>query len=264
MGATTTPAPAAPVLPANAKTFIDGVLRGVNAPVTAQNELGMYYWLANEQGGPTLSTFSQNQGNPLGVQTASALASGRSGNLQGGINATVANLRGGMYPGILAALRKGNSADAVVMSVVASPWNGNHYGGLQTFLNTAGAPKSSNGMFLPVGGSASLAAGPTGGASPTPTAKQLSGHGCGSKVGGNPGAPNNLFTIPHTSAGLTYCEAKAILGAFALTAGGFLMVVGLITLVAGGKGGGVAGRVATTFTPVGRAVGAVSRVGKRA
>jgi len=263
MGTTTT---AAPVLAPNVKTFIDGVLRGVNAPVNAQTELGMYYWLANEQGGPSLSAFTQNQGNPLGVQTSSAQASGRSGNLQGGINATVQTLRGGNYNGLLAALRQGNSADAIVTQVVASPWNGNHYGGITTFLNTAGAPKNSKGMLLPVGGQASVNAAPGGGVNgpaPASAIASASDTGCNAKVGSNAALPHNIFTIPHTSTGLTYCEAKAFLGAMSIAAGGFLLVVGLITLVAGGKGGGVAGRVATTFTPVGRAVGAVSRVGKR-
>ena len=258
MGATTTAPPTAPVLPANAKTFIDGVLHGINAPVNAQTELGMYYWLANEQGGPSLSSFTANQGNPLGVQTASAQAAGRSGNIQEGINATVQNLQGGMYPGLLAALRKGNSASAIALQVVASPWNRHHYGGITTFLNTAGAPKTKGGMFLPVGGTAGVAAGSTGGVSSIQP-QNFSEAGCAKKVGSNPALPHNLFTIPHTSAGLTYCNAKAFIGAMSLTAGGFLIVVGLVTIVAGGKGGGIAGKVATQFTPVGRAVSAVSR-----
>ena len=260
---TSTAAPAAPPMAANVKQFVDGVLTGVGAPVNAQTEQGMLNWLANEQGGPTLSSFSANQGNPLGVQTASAQAAGRSGNIQQGINATVLNLQGGYYTGLVAALRQGNSAAAIDTQVVASPWNGTHYGGISQYLKTAGLAKGANGMYLPVGGQASVNAGTPGGSNPNPNpAGMVSGEGCNSKVGSNSALPHNLFTIPHTSTGLTYCQAKAFLGAMAMTAGGFLMVVGLITLVAGGKGGGVAGKVATTFTPVGRAVGAVSRVGK--
>jgi hypothetical protein len=84
--------------------------------------------------------------------------------------------------------------------------------------------------------------------------------GCDGKVGGNPGAPHNLFTIPHTSAGLTFCQAKAMLGGLSMAAGGFLVVVGLITLVTGGKGGGIAGKVVAMAGPVGKVASGVGSV----
>lgn len=61
--------------------------------------------------------------------------------------------------------------------------------------------------------------------------------GCGQKIGSNSGAPHNIFTIPHTSAGLTYCQAKGILGALAMSAGGIIVVIGLASLIVGSLGG---------------------------
>ena len=74
------------------------------------------------------------------------------------------------------------------------------------------------------------------------------GHGCGEKVGPNPGAPHNIFTIPHTSAGLTYFQAKAMIGGLAIASGGVVMIIGLASLVVGSLGG--RSRGAAAIAPV--------------
>lgn len=254
MGASTPTAAAAPAMAPNVKQFVDGVITGIGAPVNSATETGMLWWLANEQGGPTLSSFSANQGNPLGVMDAAGQASGRSGNIQGGINATVANLLDGNYNGLVAAFRAGDSASAIATQIVASPWNKKRYGGLNTFLSKAGVAKNSSGMYLPVS-----QVGPIGAQGPVTSQGTPAVGGCADmgdvfSFGGALGVGGFSFTA---------CERKALIGAMAMTAGGFLIVVGLITLVAGGKGGGIAGKVASTFTPVGRVASAVSGSGQQ-
>jgi len=124
-------------IPKDAVTFIQGVLKGIGAPINAQTEQGFVNWLANEQGGPNLTSFEANKGNPLGVMDPAGHAAGTSGNVQGGINATVANLLGGNYNNLVAAFRKGTSSAEIDQQVVASPWNGNRYGGAAQFTATA-------------------------------------------------------------------------------------------------------------------------------
>jgi hypothetical protein len=136
-------------IPADAKTFIDGVLKGIGAPINAQTEQGFVNWLANEQGGPNLTAFEANKGNPLGVGNPAGHAAGASGNLQDGIKVTVANLLGGSYNNLVAAFRKGTSSGEINQQVVASIWNTgkpNGYGGIDKFSATAnGASYVGNG-----------------------------------------------------------------------------------------------------------------------
>lgn len=72
--------------------------------------------------------------------------------------------------------------------------------------------------------------------------------GCGTKSGSNLGAPHNVFTIPHTSSGLTFCQAKAILGGLSVAAGGVVFIIGLASLLYATVGGKSAG--AKAIAPV--------------
>jgi hypothetical protein len=250
-------------IPGNAKQFIDGVLVGIQAPVNAQTEKAMYWWLANEQGGPGLTTFANNQGNPLGVQTSTAQGYGATGNVQGGVNVTVANLLGGNYNNLVAAFRKGTSATAIAQQIVQSPWNGNHYSGITTFLKTAGASTAgvTQGLLFPV---SPVVAGsdPSNLAATTPGSNTIAGTsdtgtGCSGKKPVFGGLDIKVTTI----GGISACQGKAILGAAALVSGGIIMILG-ISLVAvgtlGGKGG-IAAQVVAGVTPVGRAAKATGR-----
>jgi hypothetical protein len=123
-------------IPASATQFIDGVLNRIGAPVNANTQQAFVNWLANEQGGPNLTTFEANKGNPLGIQTPEAQQAGHTGDVQTGINLT-AQLLQGSYPSIVSAFKTGDPAK-VAQAVVASPWNngksdGSGYGGLSQF-----------------------------------------------------------------------------------------------------------------------------------
>jgi len=223
-------------IPSNAQTFIDGVLTGIGAPLNNETREAMYDWLANEQGGPGLPDFNQNQGNPLGVQSPGGELSGTTGSVQGGVNATVANLLAGNYNNLVAAFRAGKSTLGIDEQIVASPWNGSHYGGTGTFLTTAGVPKSdvSGATFLPLA--------PPGATNEQVVAANAPSAGCNAK--GNVFGEGGVLGIGSFS--FTYCELKALTGGFLMIAGGFLMVVGAATLVLGGlgtKSGGVAAPV---------------------
>jgi len=125
------------VIPASATQFIDGVLKGIGAPVNGATVQAFTNWLANEQGGPNLTSFEANKGNPLGVMDPAGQAAGKSGDVQAGIQATVANLLGGNYNNLVSAFRKGANSTEIDQQVVASPWNGSRYGGQAKFDATA-------------------------------------------------------------------------------------------------------------------------------
>src|ERR1039458_6240724 len=149
-------------IPASATQFIEGVLKGIGAPINGATVQAFTNWLADEQGGPNLPSFEGNRGNPLGVMDAAGHAGGASGNVEDGIKATVANLLGGNYNNLVAAFRRGTNSVEIDQQVVASPWNGNRYGGQAQFDATAG------GTPPPAGGAAPTPLGNTG-AAPTPT-----------------------------------------------------------------------------------------------
>lgn len=132
MGTTTT----APVSP---YTWIVGLLTGLKAPVTQNNVSNVGTWLANEQ--TTTTNWSQNQGNPLGVQTPSAIAAGKSGNVSVGLHETIATLLSG-YPTITKSLRNNAPAGVFNQAVAGSSWNGSgHYGGTTSFQSKGTAQK---------------------------------------------------------------------------------------------------------------------------
>jgi hypothetical protein len=136
VGATTTKKAPAPVSP---YTWIVGLLTGIHAPVTKNNVGNVGTWLANEQ--TTTANWSQNQGNPLGVQTPAAIAAGHSGNVRVGLSETVHTLLSG-YPTIVKALRHNAPATMFNQAVAGSSWNGSsHYGGAGTFAAAGKAQK---------------------------------------------------------------------------------------------------------------------------
>lgn len=123
-----------------ATQFIDGVLRGIGAPVNAATVQAFTDWLANEQGGPDLTSFDANKGNPLGIQTPAAQASGKDGNVNTAISLTAEELRTS-YPSIVSAFKSSSVSD-INNQIVDSAWNtgqtgGSGYGGLNNFTNVA-------------------------------------------------------------------------------------------------------------------------------
>jgi hypothetical protein len=131
----------------DASAFIDGVLKGIGAPVNATTTAAFQTWLENEQGGG-LQTFEQNKGNPLGVQTPEAQAAGKSGDMAQGI-AYTASLLQSSYPSIVTAFKTSTDPTQIAQAIVGSPWNngksdGTGYGGLQHFLTVQGGTTSTS------------------------------------------------------------------------------------------------------------------------
>lgn len=108
-------------------------LAAIPEPVTTCNLSAVIEWETREGGG----FGNQAQNNPLNVNPgpgtpwpgypatgAWAFPAARTG-----LAYTVQTIRNGNYPGILAALAAGNSAQAVCDAIMASPWASSHYGG---------------------------------------------------------------------------------------------------------------------------------------
>ena len=229
----------------NVKTFVDGVLNGIGAPINNATEQAMLNWLANEQGGVGLPDFTQDQGNPLGVLTPDAQAAGRTGDVGGGVSATVSNLLSSSnYTNVVAAFRAGKSTLGIDQQIVASPWNGSHYGGITTFLKKAGVAAPSGATFStvppPTASNEQVVAGDT-----TP--------GCNSK--GNVFGEGGVLGVGSFS--FTYCELKALTGGLMMAAGATIIVIGMSTLIIGGLGTKPLTYLGSA-TGVGRVTGAAS------
>jgi hypothetical protein len=112
------------------------LLAADSLPRTACNLSAIREWEAREGGG----FGNQAAYNPLNVNPgAGADWPGRNvigawafPDAQTGLRYTVATLNNGYYSGILAALRRGASAQAVCNAIMASPWAASRYGGTLT------------------------------------------------------------------------------------------------------------------------------------
>jgi hypothetical protein len=117
-GPTSTSAPNATV---DRETWAKDLLRTLGMPVSNENVRAIVAWeqaegtsagynpLATTQSSPGATDF-----NSVGVKNYSSYSDG--------IDATVKTLTNGLYDPILAALRRGSSADDVANAVAASPW----------------------------------------------------------------------------------------------------------------------------------------------
>jgi hypothetical protein len=105
--------------------FAVALLNAIGAPVTSQNLLAIVSWETAEGGGfgnraqfnPLNTTLPLPGSHPITMIGVQAYTSSSQG-----LTATVNTLRGGAYRGIVAALKAGNSAQAVERAVAASPW----------------------------------------------------------------------------------------------------------------------------------------------
>ena len=105
--------------------FAVALLNALGAPVTSQNLLAIESWEVAEGGGfggrtafnPLNTTLPMPGSRPVTMVGVQAYTSASQG-----LQATVNTLRNGRYSGIVAALRAGNSAQAVERAVAASPW----------------------------------------------------------------------------------------------------------------------------------------------
>jgi hypothetical protein len=105
--------------------FAVALLNAIGAPLTSQNLDAIVSWETAEGGGfgnraqfnPLNTTLPMPGSHPITIVGVQAYTSSSQG-----LTATVNTLRGGAYRGIVAALKAGNSAQAVERAVAASPW----------------------------------------------------------------------------------------------------------------------------------------------
>lgn len=215
--------------PVSAPAWIVAVLNGIHAPVTQTNVAALNLWALEEGNGAprynwlntTLKTHGSTQagivkGSPAwkaGVRTYPSF--------QAGVDATVQTLQG--FPMIVGAFQRTPSTLQGIYEAIQQ----------STYCGSAGCAAIDPGYPQTFQmGNANVA---TAAAIVTASGPNSSGptNGCASKVGSNPGAPHNIFTIPHTSTGLTYCNLKAILGGMMVLGGGILCMTALAFIVVG-------------------------------
>jgi hypothetical protein len=112
--------------------WASALLAADSLPQTSCNLSAVREWEAREGGGfGNQAAFNPLNVNPgpgagwPGYNATGAWAFPDSGD---GLKYTVQTLNNGYYPGILSALRAGNSAQAVCSAIEASPWAASHYG----------------------------------------------------------------------------------------------------------------------------------------
>ena len=110
------------------QSWAQSLLAGLGAPQTPANVQAVVGW-ENAEGGHWANSATYNPLNTTQVPTSGSYSNtGSQGNIKAysswsqGLQATIATLRNGNYPGILAALKAGNNPAAVGSAIGASPW----------------------------------------------------------------------------------------------------------------------------------------------
>ena len=98
------------------------LLDRLGAPVTSENLRGLFAWIGAESNAASLLNPLATTEDAPGARNANSVGVKGYPNDEIGLDATVRTLHNGHYPGILAALARGNSALAVTNAVAASPW----------------------------------------------------------------------------------------------------------------------------------------------
>jgi hypothetical protein len=195
-------------------------LNGLGAPLTDNNLKGLNWWAQSE------GTASEN--NPLAISGKHAgatkcLAQCGSGSPiyaydteADGVAANVAFLKANSYANVVTAFVKDQGPAALWAAVNNSGWckgcqAGKYPSVLYAALGSDPPPISQ------LGTSGTEGAGNAGGSTNNP------GTGCGRK--------GMIFTIPHTSTGLSFCTAKGMLGGLLVGAGAIVAALGVILVV---------------------------------
>lgn len=112
------------------------LLAADSLPVTSCNLSAVTMWEIREGGGfgnqAHFNPLNVNPGPGAGWPGYSAIGAWAFPDAATGLRYTVSTLNNGYYGGILAALRAGNSAQAVCDAIMASPWAASRYGGTLT------------------------------------------------------------------------------------------------------------------------------------
>ena len=108
----------APVANAPTTPFIEGVLKAIGAPITANTTSAMAAWISAEGGPPD---------NPLNVMDNGAVK--QYGSLEQGIQGTAATLNQSNMAVIKESLTADQSAQNIKDATIQAPWDANHYAG---------------------------------------------------------------------------------------------------------------------------------------
>jgi hypothetical protein len=113
-----------------------GLLAADSLPQTSCNLSAVLEWEAREGGGfgnqAAYNPLNVNPGPGAGWPGRPAIGAWAFPDAVTGLRYTVRTLNNGYYGGIIAALRRGNSAQAVCDAIMASPWAASRYGGTLT------------------------------------------------------------------------------------------------------------------------------------
>ena len=213
------------VAPSTTGVWYRDVLAGLGAPDTPTNEQALqawhtsegtspsaYNWLATSgtYGQPTNGVIAPNNGNPIHSFA----------NYQAGVNATVRTIQG--YPGVVSALKQGNSLSAIYGAINSSPWCKGCQGGNypEALASLVGNPK---------------------------VAATLAAQSAGTPI---PGACDNAVYLINVSPYhfINQCQARAIMGGGLIAVGAFGMFVAVALFVASGFGSKSAAQTAKRAT----------------
>ena len=117
----------------NPDGWAKALLAADSLPVTSCNFNAVTEWERREGGGfgnqAAYNPLNVNPGPGAGWPGYAATGAWAFPDAATGLRYTVATLNNGDYGGVLAALRAGNSAQAVCDAIMASPWAASHYDG---------------------------------------------------------------------------------------------------------------------------------------
>jgi hypothetical protein len=101
-------------------------LNKINMPVTSENMRLMVAWQKAEGTKARFNPLATTQGGFAGSTKFNSVGVKNFATYQDGIDANAKVIRNGLYENVLAALRKGTSAEEVAQAIAASPWGTGH------------------------------------------------------------------------------------------------------------------------------------------
>ena len=104
------------------KKWANDFLTKIGMPVTAENMRAVEAWQQAEGTAAKFNPLATTQGGYAGSTNFNSVGVKNFVSYQDGIDANAKVIQNGLYPNILAALRKGNSALDVAIAIKNSPW----------------------------------------------------------------------------------------------------------------------------------------------
>src|ERR1700722_12752497 len=247
-------------------SWADAILVGLRAPVNANNRQKLWNFTWQELGDysstggwdfdanlPRWNWFDSTLPVPGSTNCGSCSQQSvqRYPNPAAGVMATVQTLLSPNYgwPAVVANLRNNGSYEDFGAALAASDAGGAGWGGYPAWNSGKINYDPSTALASPPagggggGGGSTSTGGSTGGGTSSTASNSCCGHA--PNPGQTGGDACNLFTIPHTSVGMSYCTAKKVAGGATMVGGGILMVIGVLVLARGTTVGKAASMVIT-------------------